>query len=359
MKKITTALLMVAMLLLGMGTALAETPPRELGECERWVPTTYKTVVDQEAWTQVIEHPAEYETVHHPAVEPVVEPGVWANWAPNNTQGPQDYEPIWPEDERGTWIVHDQGVPPGHAGPDGVYKRAEQPNARSPYFYRQAEVVITEGKDAWTEEKLVKEAWTDTINHPATYKDVVDVPGYIEIIPDCPEIPDPVYSPEAAVTAYCVDEGTDDAYVRADFTLDNTESSEALVFEIYSNGEFFFREVPAGETDFLWDASLYEDNVFVVNVLDVEQDRIEANFAACFEVDDTPTPEPKPEPTPTPEPVVEEPVEETPVVVVTPEEPPVRVVAAGELPKTGTSLPAAFAAGLALLGLGWYALRRA
>ena len=70
-------------------------------------------------------------------VKVVDSPAVWANWAPNDTQGPQNYEPIWPEDERGKWIVHEQGIPPGHEGPDGVYQKGE---GNSPYFYRQAEV---------------------------------------------------------------------------------------------------------------------------------------------------------------------------------------------------------------------------
>lgn len=114
------------------------------------------------AWTETVEHPAVIEVVEHPAQTETV-PGVWANWSPNDTQGPQDYVPIWPVDERGTWHVHDQGVPEGHEGPDGVYQQGQ---GNSPWFYRQAEQVI-EVTPAYTEEVVVEEAWTEVIEHPA------------------------------------------------------------------------------------------------------------------------------------------------------------------------------------------------
>lgn len=125
------------------------------------------------------------ETVFHPAVtEDQTIPGVWANWAPNNTQGPQDYVPIWPADERGTWIVHDQGVPPGHEGPDGVYQQGQ---GNSPWFYRQAEQTVT---------VIVEEPWTETITHPAvkdcdsTEKPPVDEPKVPVVKPE-PRVEDP------------------------------------------------------------------------------------------------------------------------------------------------------------------------
>jgi hypothetical protein len=71
---------------------------------------------------------------------------VWANWQPNNSQGPQDYEPLPPTqnpdgtwnvdtDVRGTWIIHEQGIPGGHEGPDGVY---QQGGGNSPWFFRRS-----------------------------------------------------------------------------------------------------------------------------------------------------------------------------------------------------------------------------
>lgn len=148
--------------------------------------TNDEPCVPSEAWTETIEHPevteevfheAVTDVIHHPEVPAVTEtiPGIWANWSPNNTKGPQDYTPIWPEDERGTWHVHGD-VPPGHAGPDGVY---QQGGGNSPYFYRQAEKVnvITPAVPAWDEEVVieeaytetvvVEEAWTETIEHEA------------------------------------------------------------------------------------------------------------------------------------------------------------------------------------------------
>ena len=100
----------------------------------------------------------EVTIVHHPAVPTVIEtipavPGVWANWSPNDTKGPQDYTPIWPTDERGTWQVHGD-IPPGHEGPDGVYQKGQ---GNSPWFYRHAGtpekiVVIKDAVDAYDEE---------------------------------------------------------------------------------------------------------------------------------------------------------------------------------------------------------------
>ena len=140
--------------------------------------TEVVTVVDEEAWTEEIVHPAVYETIHHDAVTETA-PAIWANWAPNHTQGPQDYVPIWPEDERGTWILHDQGIPPGHEGPDGVY---QQGGGNSPYFYRQAEKV-TVISEAYDEEVLVSEEWVEYVEHPeVSHEETVEV--------DCPDEPE-------------------------------------------------------------------------------------------------------------------------------------------------------------------------
>lgn len=122
------------------------------------------TVVDEEAWAETIVHPAVTEEI----------PGIWGIWAPNDTQGPQDYVPIWPLDERGTWIAHQRGIPEGHAGPDGVYQQGE---GNSPWFYREAGRTV-----------VISEAWVETIEHAAvTHEETVEV--------DCPEEP-PVVCPE-------------------------------------------------------------------------------------------------------------------------------------------------------------------
>ena len=175
------------------------------------------TVVVQEAYTETIEHEAEVEVIEHSAVteerEIVVSPAIWANWAPSDTKGPQDYEPIWPTDERGKWIVHDK-VPGGHEGPDGVY---QQGGGNSPWFYRQAEVTETETvviEEAWTEEKVIKDAWTEVINHEAVTEKQPN-PDYpcqepkpepkpeplVKKTPDPDLSPEPVKQPVAVPTA--------------------------------------------------------------------------------------------------------------------------------------------------------------
>ena len=153
---------------------------------------------------KTIEHPAVTETVEHPAVTEtrtvVVSPGVWANWAPNDTQGPQDYEPIWPIDERGTWILHDK-LPEGHAdGADGVYK---QGNGNSPYFYRQAPVTRTETvvvKEAWTEVKVIKEAWTEVVPAVPGTPEVEEKTERVLVTPEVPAGPECPVKPEEPVT---------------------------------------------------------------------------------------------------------------------------------------------------------------
>lgn len=84
-----------------------------------WYKVDERTVTDKEAYDEVI-------------------PGtgaIWANFSPTKPKtfvGP----PSWPTDERGKWNVHDQ-IPPGHAGPDGVYSKGN-PNKGGNWFYRQA-----------------------------------------------------------------------------------------------------------------------------------------------------------------------------------------------------------------------------
>lgn len=207
MKKIilmVVALFLGLMFMAGPASAVDEPGPK-ITRPGNFVP---EKCVPHDAWTETIEHPevshivhhdAVTETIHHPAETHVVHhdavteertvidsPAVWANWVPNETQGPQDYTPVWPTDERGTWIVHNQ-LPPGHEGPNGVY---QQGGGNSPWFYRQAEVshvetvIVKEAydevvidKEAWDEVKVIteaydetvidEEAWTETIEHPA------------------------------------------------------------------------------------------------------------------------------------------------------------------------------------------------
>lgn len=183
-----------------------------------FIPTTKASAVDEpcvprDAWTEVIEHPAETHVVHHdavviehPAVPDVTEtiPGLWLNWSPNHEQGPFEGPPAYPTDPRGTWQHWGdyKDIPPGHAGPDGVY---QQGNGNGSWFYRQAEkvIVITEGTDAWTEvveeaydETVVdKEAWTETIEHPAvvcvTPSETPSVPTETPTVTETPVVPVP------------------------------------------------------------------------------------------------------------------------------------------------------------------------
>ena len=141
------------------------------------------------AYTEVvpdIEHPAVYETVVVTPATPGT-PAVWANFSPNDQRATFIGPPTYPADERGTWHDHGQ-LPPGHAGPDGVYAKGN-PDKGGNWFYRQAEVLAT---PEVTEERLVTEAWTEIvpdIEHPA-------IPAVT-----CEQEPTPTPDPEPTIGA--------------------------------------------------------------------------------------------------------------------------------------------------------------
>ena len=119
-------------------------------------------VVDQEAWTETVPAIAE----------------LWQNFSPNKDQGPFEGPPTWPEDPRGTWNHILKPIPPGHAGPDGVYQNGE---GNGSWFYRRAgvpEQVIEH--PAVTHEEQVEvvdqAAWTETVQHPAVVCEVTQPP---------------------------------------------------------------------------------------------------------------------------------------------------------------------------------------
>lgn len=103
-----------------------------------------ETVVDKEAWTEIIPG----------------EPSQWWNWSPNHSQGPQDYEPNWPEDERGTWQgPHTNGGPDG----EGTFNVSNGNSGNSSWFHREP------GTD---EQRIEHPAETHVVEHPAETHDV-------------------------------------------------------------------------------------------------------------------------------------------------------------------------------------------
>lgn len=152
---------------------------------------TGEVCVPQEAYTTEVRTPVPDTYVEHPAVTheiTVVDSApIWASWSPNDTKGPQNYIPIWPADERGTWQVHDH-LPPGHEGPDGVYQKGQ---GNSPWFYRQTEVTHVEtviDEPAWTE-TIHHEDIVEIIEHPAVECPPVDPEPTCETNPElCPPV---------------------------------------------------------------------------------------------------------------------------------------------------------------------------
>lgn len=103
-------------------------------------------IVDEEAWTEIIEHPA---VTHEETV-----PGAWWNFSPNHQQGPFEGPPSFPTDERGEWQgPHKEGGPSQEL--TGTF---QQGNGHGSWFHREEPTVVT---------VIDEEAWTETIEHPA------------------------------------------------------------------------------------------------------------------------------------------------------------------------------------------------
>lgn len=138
------------------------------------------TIVDEEAYDEVI------TVIDEEAYDEVIEatPDLWWNWSPNDTQGPQDYEPLFPVDDRGTWQgPHENGGP--WQDTYGTFNVSNEQSGNSSWFHREmgmAEQIIHH--DAITHE--------ETVHHPAVTHDetntVVDQEAYSEVV-DCDEVP--------------------------------------------------------------------------------------------------------------------------------------------------------------------------
>ena len=78
-----------------------------------------------------------------PGTPAVYGPDLWWNWSPNDTQGPQDYVPAFPSDDRGTW----QG-PHENGGPmQDTYGTFQTGGGNSPFFHREHGALITPATD--------------------------------------------------------------------------------------------------------------------------------------------------------------------------------------------------------------------
>lgn len=107
------------------------------------------------AWTETIEHPAITHEVTVPGT-----PDLWWNWSPNKQQEPFEGPPDFPVDARGTWQgPHENGGP--EQGTYGTFNTSNGENGRASWFHRE------KGTPETTITVVDKEAWTETIEHPA------------------------------------------------------------------------------------------------------------------------------------------------------------------------------------------------
>lgn len=138
-----------------------------------------------QATDQVEEPEVCYEYREVPIYEDIIEegtPAIWQNFSPDNVQGRYTGPPSWPTDPDGTWHHEDKTIPPGQAGPDGVYQNG---NGNGSWFYRQAA----------TEDKVVGQiqVGTEIVQ--------VEVPCPPPTIP--PVIPPPVIDPCVVNPSFC------------------------------------------------------------------------------------------------------------------------------------------------------------
>ena len=169
-KKVITALLITMTLTLGtVGTVFAmdnDVASGETGNDVNMIKEGFIWVVDKEAWTETIEHPAEYKDVW------VVDKEAWTE----TINHPAEYKDVWVVDKPAwtetvtkykyvcrcgaefatvaDWIVHNQHFVEQDDFSHGGYSNV-------PY-----EETINHPEEGHTEKELVKEAWTETINHP-------------------------------------------------------------------------------------------------------------------------------------------------------------------------------------------------
>jgi LPXTG-motif cell wall-anchored protein len=122
------------------------------------VPAVTHVVVDAEAYDETV--------IDSPAVEAVAE--VWANFSPNHSRTPFVGPPLFPVDPRGTWHLHDH-IPPGQAGPDGVYSTSNHGHAS--WFYR-------------LNAKAAIPAVTHVVHHDAVTHVVIDTPAVTHTVID-------------------------------------------------------------------------------------------------------------------------------------------------------------------------------
>lgn len=203
MKRFTIMVGVMLLVALGLGAGLSTSATAQ----DKCVPQGATTeTIHHDAVTHVVHHAAVTHVVHHDAVTHTVHheavpagPDLWWNWSPNNTQGPQDYEPAFPVDERGTW----QG-PHENGGPDqdtyGTFNSSNENSGNSSWFHREHG---TPAVDAYDEVVVDQEAYDETVvDQEAFDETVVDHEAFDETVVTpavtCPDKP-PVSTPHPPV----------------------------------------------------------------------------------------------------------------------------------------------------------------
>lgn len=247
LKKIIIGLIALVLVAVGIGFVISGPANASEGD-QPCVPSdAYDEVIHHDAVTHVVHHDAVTHVVHHDAVTHVVHhdavpagPDLWWNWSPNHHQGPQDYEPAFPVDERGTW----QG-PHENGGPDqdtyGTFNSSNNDNGRSSWFHREHG---TPGVDAYDETIVDQEAYDETVVDSEAYDEtVVDAEAYDETIHHdavtCEgDKPDPIVTTTHTEHHYCGEKfyDTDDVTTTIDWVLENGEwvQGEPVVVDAFN-----------------------------------------------------------------------------------------------------------------------------
>lgn len=244
-------------------------------------------VIDTEAWTEVIEHPAVYEEVEHEAVyavereyrkqvRGVVEQrdnGKNKRWHRTG----KTFDWTWWEPASTRWSEED--VEALQSGPhNGVVKEWTEGNGHKRWRwvsteYRYVQTGETRQgrmlKEPWTERVLVKDAWIEVIEHEATYKTVENpdyVPAWTETIEhpavECPSEEPTVDKWDLTIAVTC--EAVTFSHLRFKQSFDpeyrvdvNGEQGERLP---YTWGETVTIPAPDDEVSTTWEVRIFAKN---------------------------------------------------------------------------------------------------
>lgn len=130
----------------------------------------YEKQLVRDAWSETVNHPAEYKTVHHDAVVEKVIESTYSTCPGGYFWDTVLNEYVWHDEEICGEVQEWVDKVVKEAWDEQILvKDSWSETVNHPAEYKD---VWIETKAAWSEQVLVKDAYSETVNHPATYEDV-------------------------------------------------------------------------------------------------------------------------------------------------------------------------------------------